>query len=109
LKHITFSSIKSKISNIYPDKNLAMQLIDINSNSIYQLIKQYRNILSHRSTPGRQIHRAIGGKSKPSLWNEEIELSESLTRNIKNWVFGAINNLLDEIYSFSEELNKIAT
>jgi len=103
LKYITFASIKKNINTIYSQKSITNQLNNIISDKNYQLIKQYRNILSHRSTPGRHINRAIGGENKPSLWNEDIVLDENLTRNLKKWIYCSVNILLDEIYSFIDE------
>ncbi len=100
LINISFYKVKCNFSTAYTDKDITKKIIDINSDDNYKLIKLYRNILSHRCAPGRQIHRANGGKSKPSFWNEEIELSAYLTTNIKIWIYQRINDLLDASLKF---------
>lgn len=104
--NINFHNIKCRLSDLYADEGITKTIISIISDDNYKTIKKYRNILSHRSAPGRQHYKFMNFGNQPVIWNEDIELTDKLTFNLKNWIFNKINYLLDESYIFIKELTK---
>jgi hypothetical protein len=85
----------------FSSEDITKALEEITSDSIYERWKEIRNVLAHRSSPGRIFN--VGGDSETTLWKDfGIAINNTRTITEYEWLSKAINNLLEETNKFSK-------
>jgi hypothetical protein len=74
-------------------------LASITSSKEYDDWKNLRNMLAHRTLPGRNIRIVPGGAPLPALW-AGIEVDVNTTALRRRWLAGKVFDLLRDIDLF---------
>lgn len=68
----------------------------------YRDWKELRNILIHRSTPGRGFYRG-GPLDSQAIWSQSISINATTTPSRRTWLSGAFTDLLVAAEQFAAE------
>lgn len=96
-RKISPETTKRTFQNAFPDEQITKALIELISDPAFENIRNTRNILTHRTSPGRKIYLNIGkDESPPTEWklnNKPLDefIVESNEENMKR----LLNNLLN--------------
>jgi len=67
----------------------------------YRELRDIRNVLSHRSAPGRTIHVALGGEPAPNQWKlDNINLDKNTTVTRRHRACSAFTDVMNAFRSF---------
>jgi hypothetical protein len=101
LKNIWIESTISKFkkSNLLKNISIALILEELTKSKDYKDWKDIRNILAHRSAPGRNIF--MGGNDHGKVkWIKELQIDENTTSLRYKWLLANLKKLIEETGSF---------
>jgi hypothetical protein len=98
-KAITPERTASRFRTTFSRENITSTLKRLTESQDYQRWRTIRNILSHRSTPGRQFFRG-GARDGEAVWGE-IMIDQNTTVSRRRWLAGAVRDLLEATDSFT--------
>jgi len=93
-RNVSPEETTDKFGTVFPRENITATLKRMTKMHDYQDWKVMRNILSHRSTPGRLIFRG-GDRDGDVLWGETILIDENTTISRRRWLAKMVSDLLD--------------
>ncbi len=88
----------------FPNEGISRTLNKVIESQEYDDWNEVRNILAHRGSPGRTIHRTIGPGADThgdALWLNGIPLNASTTPSRRAWLADTLQLLLREAHSFA--------
>jgi hypothetical protein len=89
-----------KFGMTFPRETITLVLKRLKESQDYQRWKTMRNILSHRSTPGRQIFRG-GDRDGDAVWGETIQIDEDITVSRRRWLAKTLAGLMEAADAFT--------
>jgi hypothetical protein len=98
-RYIYPESTCTKLTNRFPTEPISKSLASITSSKEYDDWKNLRNMLAHRTLPGRNIRIVPGGAPLPALW-AGIEVDVNTTALRRRWLAGKVFDLLRDIDLF---------
>lgn len=102
LKSITPKNTKNKFKKEFTKLNITVFLEKLINDENYKEWKNIRNVLAHRTSPGK--HFFVGGNhSGDALWINGIHIYDKTTSKRFKWFVGVIINLLNEIEIFTAD------
>jgi hypothetical protein len=106
-KAINPESTADRFRTTFPNESLSRALNKMVDTQEYEDWKEVRNILAHRGSPGRNIHRTVGSSDAhgDALWLNGISLNASTTPSQRAWLAGTLQTLLREADSFTYTKN----
>lgn len=103
LRSISPERTRDNFNSAFPGSLLAVKLGLAVSSTEYKEWKEARNVLSHRTHPGRVLHHVMGG-SEHSTWMA-FPLDNNTTRARRTWLANQLATLLAECSSFIDTLS----
>jgi hypothetical protein len=115
LREIVPAKVAAKFTLLYPKEPLTLAVKALVSDADFQILKETRNVLSHRGNPPRHFHveinigpglphqhKYIGGpKGDPPKWNG-ILLDSGATALRRQWVANHVSSIVDAALEFSK-------
>lgn len=102
LKSITPENTKNKFKAEFTNRSITVFLEGLIDGEDYKEWKDIRNILAHRTSPGRHFFGG-GNHSGNALWINEIHINDKTTSKRFKWFVDVIINLLNEIEIFTND------
>jgi hypothetical protein len=84
---------RDKFGKAFPSEIIATVLKQVMRSQDYRDWRTMRNILSHRSTPGRRFSRG-GEHDGDAVWGEKILIDENTTVSRRRWLANTLSDLL---------------
>jgi hypothetical protein len=102
-KAIYPESTADRFRTTFPNEDISRSLNRMVNSQEYEDWKEVRNILAHRGSPGRQIHRTVGSDEShgDTLWFNGIPLTASTTPSRRVWLAATIRTLFRQADSFT--------
>lgn len=102
LQNITPNKTKGLFETTFSSENIINDFDNIFNDPNYQKIREIRNILAHRTAPGRTVYVSIGSEEAPTTeWKlNNIPLTESLIDDSQKNVSDFLNILLNSFDTF---------
>ena len=96
-RRISPETTKKTFQNVFPNEQITKTLIELISDSEFENIRNIRNILTHRTAPGRKIYLNMGNdESPPTEWKlNNKPLDELIVISNVNNMKRFLNNLLN--------------
>jgi hypothetical protein len=104
LKAINPKKTTEQFSKVFPNEAITTNLAGMISDANYEEWCDIRNILAHRSAPGRHFTRSIPPQplDEQVLWGEwAIPIDETTTRTRRAWLATTLRNLLSVTDAFT--------
>jgi hypothetical protein len=108
-RNINANKVCEQFMRKYPLDDFTNHLNTLLRSTEYENWKQIRNILAHRSAPGRNIHVTLGGENseKATVWKimtpQEITLDAATTSERRIWISNNLKMLLESAFQFVQE------
>jgi len=101
LKSITIESTQIKLeqSALQNKESIIKNLKDSINSAEYKDWKEKRNILAHRSAPGRNIFEG-GNEHGKVKWMNGLEIDKNTTAQKYEWLLANVKKLIEEVSSF---------
>lgn len=98
------SSTRNAYINAFPNNPILLSFTDLFADPEYQQLREIRNILTHRTAPGRRMYVSIGSDDTPSTeWKlNSIPVDESIVINAVQ----ALSRLLTQLLNASDDFVK---
>lgn len=98
------SKTQKTYAKAFPNDVILTSFSNLFSDSSFQQIREIRNILTHRTAPGRRMYVSIGNEDAPATeWKlNNVPIDESITENATQ----DLSRLLISLLSASEEFVK---
>ena len=95
-RKISPETTKRTFQKAFPDEQITKTLIELIADSEFENIRNTRNILTHRTAPGRKIYLHIGeDESLPTEWKlNNKPLNELIVKSNEDNMKRLLNNLL---------------
>ncbi|QQR77728.1 MAG: hypothetical protein IPJ67_01090 [Candidatus Moraniibacteriota bacterium] len=95
-RKISPETTKKTFQKAFPDEQITKTLIELTADSEFENIRNTRNILIHRTAPGRKIYLHIGeDESLPTEWKlNNKPLNELIVKSNEDSMEMLLNNLL---------------
>jgi hypothetical protein len=96
-RKISPETTKKTFQKVFPDEQITKTLIESISDPEFENIRNTRNILTHRTSPGRKIYLNIGkDESPPTEWKlNNKPLDEFIVKSNEENMKRLLNNLLN--------------
>jgi len=100
LRNITRKSTADAFARTFSDDSLALALTSVQRDPAHKTWGGFRNVLAHRSAPGRNIYASFGGDSTAPKadWKIDpalaIKIDENLTPSRLTWLVQSLANLI---------------
>lgn len=96
LRDITTRNTARACINAYPGASITRVLTELNTDPIWKEWNELRNVLAHRSAPGRLIMLGGSPSSAPSVWKVagKLQIVPSLTADLRAWLARRIEALM---------------
>ena len=103
LKDINPEYTTKKFISVFPTDPITILLKQLTTSQDYRDWKDIRNILAHRSAPGRTIQFSInpGSQIDGALWINGINIDINMTSSKRQWLSTILRKLLEETNSFT--------
>ena len=104
LRSISPRKTVERFGECFREETLTVALKRIIDDDVYREWKEIRNILTHRTVPGRIIYASVGSAKRPpppAQWKIGIQLDESTTGARREWLAQTVNALLREADKFT--------
>ena len=102
-RNITAGSTVAEYRRTFTNASVVQALEDLTKDPSYLQLKEIRNILSHRSAPGRTIHVAFGDEPAPDQWKlANIVLDKNTTSTRRGRAVQVLASAMDEFCRFTE-------
>lgn len=97
LRDITVGNTSRGCNEAFPNASVTARLSSLRSDPTWKEWIDLRNILAHRSAPGRVVSLSSGSPSAPSMWKVagKLEIAPSLTANRRSWLAGILRDLME--------------
>jgi len=102
IKYIYPSTVKKKFEDSYKDEIITNELKKLIEDQNYKKWKNIRNILAHRSMPGRHFYSG-GEYNGKALWIDRIEINENTTVSRLKWLKNKITTLINATDVFTKK------
>ena len=99
LRRISPESTARAFGTFFPGDALALALQSFTASQEFRDWKEIRNVLAHRSAPGRRI---FSGTQQAAEWWGGIPLDQNTTTSRRHWLSGQISAILGAARSFTE-------
>jgi hypothetical protein len=99
-RNITPEKTADKFRTTFSGENITSILKRLTESQDYQRWRTMRNILSHRSTPGRKFFRG-GARDGDAVWGEKIMIDEDTTVSRRRWLAKVLDDLLEATDAFT--------
>lgn len=104
LKLINVERTGVEFKKTFPGKGVTMALERLIDSNEYAKWKEIRNILAHRSAPGRIIYLSSGSPAAAAQWKIGIPLDETTTKSRREWLAKTLGVLLQDTDDFTKEV-----
>lgn len=103
-RRVTPSSTRKQFASVFPQDSLTNALEALLSSRELDEWREVRNILVHRSAPGRTIALTMGSgpQQRAALWVQGITLDERTTTSRREWLLGELAGLMRAARGFAE-------
>lgn len=102
-QRITASRTIEAYARAFPNDAIIARLQQITNDTAYKELRDIRNVLTHRSAPGRTIHVAIGADAAPDQWKlSNIVLDQNTTATRRAHAARLLAAALEAFCEFSE-------
>jgi hypothetical protein len=102
LRSINPRKTAERFSVCFREERLTRALQTTLNDDAYSEWKRIRNVLTHRTSPGRIIHFSTKGPPRPPDWKLGIRIDDSTTRSRRKWLAREVNLLMKELCRFVE-------
>jgi hypothetical protein len=102
-RKITIDNVVKKLRCAYPKEKLSETLNELMEDFGFQEWKEIRNILAHRSQPGRHFFQG-GEHHGDVLWLNEIQIDENTTSSRYDWLTKTLTKVLSDAEKFVVDL-----
>jgi len=99
LRKITVENTTKKFKCVYPKEKISVTLSKLREDPVFQKWKEIRNILTHRSAPGRHFF-AGGDQNGEALWLDGIQINENTTSTRYEWLIDTLTRILNDTELF---------
>ncbi|MHC4880771.1 MAG: hypothetical protein ACYTGL_30320 [Planctomycetota bacterium] len=105
LRSITLDSTLQRFSATFPAQPVTTKLSGLISDNTFVEWKNCRNVLAHRSHPGRVITASVGNQPPTDdVWKlENVTINSATTSNRRQWLSQTLTGLLDAAKEFVEQ------
>lgn len=103
---ISPSLVRKTFTREFPTDALVVAINELAAQPQYSEWRNIRNVLTHRSAPGRRLYMSNTGETPPDEWNIlglNIPLNASLTATRRAALAGLLGSFLRSIAAFSKE------
>jgi hypothetical protein len=101
-RRITASQTAAAYATAFPGDPILAALKTVITDPAYVELRDVRNVLSHRSAPGRTIHVAIGEEPAPDQWKlENIILDEKTTATRRSRIAKVLTEATEAFQKFA--------
>lgn len=88
----------------YPSEKLSVAIKAVVDSNEYKEWKDIRNVLAHRSAPGRIFHASSGGRGDDTFWKlNNVRIDENTTATRRVWLASSVGKVLSEAEDFSKK------
>ena len=88
---------RNKYQNAFPKEGITRALQRITNEQQYENWKGIRNVLAHRSNPGRIIYGSIRGPANTTEWVlQGIPIDSTTTASRREWLANSLRDLMTE-------------
>lgn len=102
-QRITAGRTIEAYARTFSNDAIAAALQEITNDTAYKELRDIRNVLTHRSAPGRTIHVAFGSEAAPNQWKlSNIVLDQNTTATRRAHAARLLSAALDALGKFSE-------
>ena len=91
---------EDKFSTSFPTEALTRALAALKEDPDFKKWKDIRNILAHRTVPGRRFSRG-GSEDGTALWHNGITIDQTTTSSRRQWLAGTLRDLLEAADAFT--------
>lgn len=101
-RSISPKSTNDAFVRAFPTDSILTTFQEVISDAEYQRWRDIRNVLIHRTAPGRRIYASMGGKDTiPAVWKlNDIPLDESISKRGREELSRLLTHLLDASMAF---------
>jgi len=100
-RSISIDATLHGLRNAFQSDRLIITLASIHSSAELKEWKEVRNVLSHRSAPGRAIEPPFAGPQSPDEWQlNGIVLDSNTTASRRTWLAASIGQLVNDAHAF---------
>ncbi len=101
-KSIGFKKTTQQFAKAFPGEDVTYALRQMRDSKEFSEWREIRNILTHRSAPGRVVYLSTKSSSRPSLWKIGIQLDGGTTTSRRKWLAATISRLLKATGGFTD-------
>jgi hypothetical protein len=103
-RRVTPSWTRRQFASAFPQHSLTNMLEELMGSRKFHEWNEVRNILVHRSAPGRTISGTTSSahQRRPALWVQGITLDERTTTFRRNWLAQQLSQLMSAARRFAE-------
>lgn len=87
---------------VFPSEGITNVLLQLEQSQEFKDWREIRNILAHRTAPGRIIHASTTGIDSPALWRTGIPLDTNTTTSRRTWLAAKLTLLITEANAFTQ-------
>jgi len=102
LRNVYPETVCLKFYDYYNNENITNELKKLINSQNYKEWKNIKNILAHRSVPGRHFYSG-GEYNGKALWIDRIEINENTTASRLQWLKNKITTLINAINVFTKK------
>ena len=88
-------------SRVFSGEGITNTLLQLVNSHEFSDWREIRNILAHRTAPGRIIHASTSGTAPPALWKTGIPLDANTTVSRRTWLSTQLQRLITEANAFA--------
>lgn len=104
MRSITPERTTCQFKKVFPKESITVALEQVTTAQDFLDWKEIRNILAHRSVPGRIIRLQVGTSAhhrSAALWAKGIQIDKNTTASRRKWLAKAIADLLNATDDFT--------
>lgn len=102
-KSIKPETTTKQFAEAFPEEDVTHALAQMKCSDEFSQWRRIRNILAHRSAPGRVVYLSTKSSSRPSQWKTiDIQLDEETTASRRKWLAATISRLLKAADRFTK-------
>jgi len=104
LKLINPEKTTTQFKKAFAGKGITDALAQLIDSQDYGDWKDIRNVLAHRSAPGRIFYASTHPPTQAALWKIGIQLDDRTTESRREWLAKTLSTLLQDADSFTKEI-----
>src|SRR4030095_3646238 len=102
-RRVTPDTTSAAFNSKFPNENITSDIASLISSNEFKFWKEIRNILAHRSNPGRDHKVTLGSSTRVepvTLWRIGIPIDITTTAERRKWLADNLNKLLELAHEF---------